>query len=218
MPFDLCGAMSQGMIGYHIQQALRGELLRRKLSLPVATVVTQVIVDADDPAFSHPTKPIGAFYDAAEAERLTQERGYTMKEDAGRGFRRVVASPQPKTVVELKSIEALIASGQLVIACGGGGVPVVERDGLLHGVPAVIDKDLASALLAQEIGADQLIILTAVEQVAIRFGQENQENLAKLSVADAKNMHRLANLARDRCYLRSWRVFILRRVAKGVAR
>lgn len=181
MPFPECGAMSQGYIGYHLQNAIREELLNRGMNVPVATVVTQVIVDKDDQAFSNPTKPIGAFYSEQEATKLKETKGYVMKEDSGRGWRRVVASPQPIDIAEKETIKTLVNNEHVVIAVGGGGIPVVEEGNRLIGVPAVIDKDFASAKLAEILDADYLIILTAVEQVAINFGKENEKWLATLN-------------------------------------
>jgi len=187
MPFDVCGAMSQGMIGYHIQQALREELMKKGINKPVVSLITQVVVDKDDPAFENPTKPIGPFYEKDIAERLQNEKNYVMVEDAGRGYRRVVASPKPKKIVELRSIKTLIDNDTVVITVGGGGVPVIElEDKSLMGVAAVIDKDFASEKLAEDIDADELIILTAVDKVAINYGKPNQVNLDKLTVEDAK--------------------------------
>ena len=185
MPFDVCGAMSQGYIGYHIQQALKYALNKRERNYPVVSLTTQVVVDRGDPAFQTPTKPIGAFYTEEEARRLEREKGYTMKEDAGRGWRRVVPSPLPRRIVEIGAVR-LLWDHAIVITCGGGGVPVVENsDGTLEGVAAVIDKDFAAELLAEEVGADALLILTEVEKVAIRFGKPDQEDLSHLSLADA---------------------------------
>lgn len=187
MPFDVCGAMSQGMIGYHLQQKLGEELRRRGLNRPVVTLVTQVIVDEKDEAFKNPTKPIGPFYSKEEAELLTKEKGYTIVEDAGRGYRRVVASPLPTAIVELASIKALIDAEHIVITVGGGGVPVIKNEeGMLEGVAAVIDKDFASEKLAEDLDADILLVLTAVERVAIHFGKENQRDLEEISVEEAK--------------------------------
>ncbi|WP_077368008.1 carbamate kinase [Anaerosalibacter sp. Marseille-P3206] len=186
MPFDVCGAMSQGMIGYHIQQAIKNELVKRNSSKPVATVVTQVVVDKADPAFTNPTKPIGPFYTEEEAEKLKKEKGYDIVEDAGRGFRRVVASPKPVEIVEIDSVKSLIDAGTVVITVGGGGIPVVKEEGKLRGVPAVIDKDLASEKLAEDLDADMLLILTAVDKVALNFGKPNQVNVDKMSVEEAK--------------------------------
>lgn len=185
MPFPECGAMSQGYIGYHLQNAIGQELLSRGMKQPVATVITQVIVDKDDPAFKNPTKPIGAFYDEETANRIAKQSGYTMKEDAGRGYRRVVASPLPVDVAEIDTIRALVEKDVTVICVGGGGIPVVEKDGSLEGVPAVIDKDFASGKLAELMDADALIILTAVEKVAINFGKANQKELGEISVEEA---------------------------------
>lgn len=185
MPFDVCGAMSQGYIGYHIQQALRYALAARNRNYPVVALTTQVIVDRNDPAFHAPTKPIGPFYSQEEARRLERERDYAMREDAGRGWRRVVPSPLPRRIVEIGAVR-LLWDHAIVITCGGGGIPVVERpDGTLEGVAAVIDKDFAAELLAEEVDADALLILTEVEQVAIRFGTPSQEDLGHLSLAEA---------------------------------
>ena len=186
MPFDVCGAMSQGYIGYHIQQALRFALAKRNVNIPVVTLLTQVVVDGADPAFQNPTKPIGAFYTKEEAEELAATKGYTMKEDAGRGYRRVVASPIPKKIVEIGEVQKL-SKDTIVVTCGGGGIPVIENaDGTLEGVAAVIDKDYAAELLAEEIGADALVILTEVEKVAVNWGKPNQENLSHMTVAEAQ--------------------------------
>lgn len=186
MPFDVCGAMSQGYIGYHIQQALRETLAKQGRNVPVVSLVTQVVVDKDDEAFQNPRKPIGPFYTEEEAKALVEERGYTVKEDSGRGWRRVVPSPVPVKIVELGSVEKLFDS-TIVVTCGGGGVPVVEKtDGSLEGVAAVIDKDLAAEKLAEDIKADILLILTEVEKVAINFNTPEQEDLSELTVAKAK--------------------------------
>ena len=185
MPFDVCGAMSQGYIGYHIQQALKYALNKRDRNYPVVSLTTQVVVDRRDPAFQTPTKPIGAFYTEEEARRLEREKGYTMKEDAGRGWRRVVPSPLPRRIVEIGAVR-LLWDHAIVITCGGGGVPVVENpDGRLEGVAAVIDKDFAAELLAEQVDADALLILTEVEKVAIRFGKPDQEDLGHLNLAEA---------------------------------
>lgn len=186
MPFPECGAMSQGYIGFHLQNAIREELLNRGMKTPVATVVTQVIVDKNDPAFEQPTKPIGAFYSEEEAKVLQMNKGYTMVEDAGRGWRRVVPSPKPIDVAEKETVAALVDHGHVVITVGGGGIPVVQEGNTLHGVPAVIDKDFASEKIAEILDADYLIILTAVDQVAINFGKEDEQWLSKLSTAQAK--------------------------------
>lgn len=186
MPFDVCGAMSQGYIGYHIQQCLRFALKEVGKELPVVTLATQMVVDKNDPAFNNPTKPIGAFYSEEEAKAIAEEKGYTMKEDAGRGWRRVVASPIPKKIVEIDCVKHL-GDHAVVVACGGGGIPVIEKeDGSLEGVAAVIDKDFAAELLAEEIDADALMILTEVERVAINFNKPDQKNLATLTLEEAQ--------------------------------
>lgn len=185
LPMSVCVALSQGYIGYDLQNTLREALLARNLDIPVATVITQVEVAAGDAAFSQPDKPIGSFFSAAEAQALIRQ-GYTMKEDAGRGYRRVVASPKPVDIIEKETVKALMAADQVVITCGGGGIPVVREGQHLRGVSAVIDKDWASATLADTIDADMLIILTAVEKVALHFGKANQQLLDTLSVRDAE--------------------------------
>ena len=180
-PLSVCTAMSQGYIGYDLQNALREELLRRGTPRPVATVLTQVEVDPDDPAFQYPTKPIGAFMTQAEAEEMAR-RGNPVMEDAGRGWRRVVASPRPRRVVELETIRTLVEAGQVVVACGGGGIPVMAEGAYrLRGAGAVVDKDFTAALLAEELDADLLIILTAVERVAVHFGKPNQRWLTHMT-------------------------------------
>jgi len=186
MPFDVCGAMSQGYIGYHLQQALGYALKKRGKDIPVVTLATQVVVDGQDPGFVNPTKPIGPFYGEEEAKAIAAEKGYTMKEDAGRGWRRVVASPIPKRIVEIDSVRRLWDS-TIVITCGGGGIPVVEKeDGSLEGVAAVIDKDFAAELLAEMVEADTLMILTEVEKVAINFNKPDQQNLSAMTLAEAE--------------------------------
>lgn len=186
MPFDVCGAMSQGYIGYHIQQSLRKALADRNKNTPVTTIVTQVVVDKDDIAFKNPTKPIGAFYSEEEAKKLQVEKGYVMKEDSGRGWRRVVASPAPKRIVEISSVKELWNS-TICIAAGGGGIPVIEKeDGSLEGVAAVIDKDLAAEKLAEDVNADTLMILTEVEKVSINFNKPNQADLNHITVEEAE--------------------------------
>lgn len=185
MPFDVCGAMSQGYIGYHIQQALRDALRNRNRNIPVVTLITQVVVDPNDPAFQNPSKPIGPFYTEEEARRLEKEKGYIMKEDAGRGWRRVVPSPEPKKIVELSAVKRLWDT-TIVITAGGGGIPVIEnRDGSLCGVAAVIDKDLAAEKLAEDIEADLLLILTEVDKVCLNFKKPNQQYLEHMTVAEA---------------------------------
>ncbi|MBQ3466080.1 MAG: carbamate kinase [Firmicutes bacterium] len=185
MPFDVCGAMSQGYIGYHIQQCLRYALNKENRHVPVVTVATQVVVDENDPAFQNPTKPIGPFYTEEEAKVLEQEKGWTMKEDTARGgWRRVVASPKPVRIVEIDSVKQLWEDN-IVITCGGGGIPVIEKmDGHMEGVAAVIDKDFAAELLAEQVRADVLMILTEVEKVAINFNTPEQKDLDHLTLLD----------------------------------
>ena len=185
MPFPECGAMSQGYIGYHLQNAIGNELASRGMNKDVATVVTQVLVDEADPAFQHPTKPVGAFYDKETADRIAAEKGYTMVEDAGRGYRQVVPSPKPFDIVEKASIKALVDAGHVVIAVGGGGIPVIREGSKLSGTPAVINKDFGSELLAELLDADMLIILTAVEKVAINYNKPDQKGLDDLTPAEA---------------------------------
>lgn len=184
-PFPECGAMSQGYIGYHLQQSLENELHKRWMNKSVATIVTQIAVDPHDPAFDNPSKPVGDFYSKEQANAIAKEKGYTFKEDAGRGYRQVVPSPLPQKIMELDSIKTLIDAGKLVIAGGGGGVPVIMTDEGLQGVPAVIDKDRSSALLAANISADKLIILTAVDHVYINYGKPDEQALKTLNVAEA---------------------------------
>lgn len=185
MPFDVCGAMSQGYIGYHIQQALRFALAQRNRNMPVTTIETQVVVDKDDPGFKNPTKPIGPFYSEKEAKALESEKGYSIKEDAGRGWRRVVASPIPKEIVEIDAIRTLWPT-TITVSVGGGGIPVIQNpDGSLEGVAAVIDKDFGAELLAEKVGADILMILTEVEKVAVNFNKPDQRNLDSLTPAEA---------------------------------
>jgi carbamate kinase len=195
LPMSVCVALSQGYIGYDLQNALREELLDRGLQVPVATLITQVIVDEHDPAFGDPTKPIGSHFPRAEAEAMVKN-GYVMKEEPGRGFRRVVASPRPLDVVEKESVRALVSAGQLVIAVGGGGIPVIRQGHHLMGVSAVIDKDLASAKLAELIDADLLIILTTVEKVALHYGTPQQRGLDRLSVDEARRCIAQGHFAR----------------------
>jgi len=186
IPLFVCGAMSQSYIGFGLQNALREELLSRGIGKPVATVVTQIKVDAADPSFKNPTKPIGGFMTKEEADVMVSDKGISVVEDSGRGYRQVVASPQPKEIVEIETIKALIAAGQVVISCGGGGIPVLEKGNQLEGVDAVIDKDFCSELLAEELDADLLIILTAVEKAYVNFGKENQEAISEVTVAEIK--------------------------------
>lgn len=186
-PLSVCVAMSQGYIGYDLQNALKEELLDRGIDKGVATVLTQVMVDRDDPAFQNPTKPIGAFLTKEEAQKLEREHGYRMVEDSGRGYRRVVASPKPQAIVELSTISALVNSGHVVIACGGGGIPVFsEHHHHLKGAAAVIDKDFASELMAEHLNADMLIVLTAVEKVAVNFNKPDQRWLSDLTPDEAR--------------------------------
>ncbi len=184
---DVCGADSQGAIGYALQQNLQNNLYHRGIKKSVASVVTQTLVDINDPAFKNPTKPIGGFMDQGEAQRRAKDMGWSVVEDAGRGWRRVVASPQPKEIVELDSIKALIDAGVVVIAVGGGGIPVIDPGtGDYEGVAAVIDKDFASSLLARNIGADLFLISTAVEKVALNFGKPDQVWLDRITLSQAK--------------------------------
>jgi carbamate kinase len=187
LSLDVCGADSQGAIGYALQQNLQNELYKRGVSKPVATVVTQVLVDRNDPAFINPTKPIGGFMDQAESQRRVEDLGWDVVEDAGRGWRRVVASPLPKEVVEFVPIKALVDAGVVVIAVGGGGIPVIDLGNRqFKGTAAVIDKDFASSLLAQLLNADLLLISTAVEKVALNFGKPNQEWVSHMTLAEVK--------------------------------
>ncbi|MEG0273022.1 MAG: carbamate kinase [Hydrogenoanaerobacterium sp.] len=185
-PLSVCVAMSQGYIGYDLQNALREELIDRGIERGICTVLTQVRVDPEDPAFLNPTKPIGHFMTKEESDKLVAEKGYVMVEDSGRGYRRVVASPKPVEIVEISTIKALSDTGHVVVACGGGGIPVIAQGNHLKGVAAVIDKDFASAKLAEQLDADCLIILTAVEKVAINFGKENQQWLDALTPQQAR--------------------------------
>lgn len=187
MPFDVCGAMSQGYIGYHIQQGLTKALRRRGNMAEVATVVTQVLVDQNDPKFLNPSKPIGPFYTEEEAKAIAAEKGYVMKEDAGRGWRRVVASPVPVAIEELSAVKCLVDNGFITVTVGGGGIPVIRNEqGMLEGTAAVIDKDLASEKLAEDLDADALVILTAVEKVSINFKKPDQKDLDNISTAEAR--------------------------------
>lgn len=187
MPLDICGADSQGEMGYMLQQALLNELRSRNLRRFVVTMITQVIVDKTDPAFKKPTKPVGPFFRKERAEQLQREEGWQMVEDSGRGYRRVVPSPRPKRVIQKDMIKMLAEAGHIVIACGGGGIPVMKGpDDRYVGVEAVIDKDLASSLLAANIGADMFIILTQVSRVALNFGRPDQKDLDRIALADAK--------------------------------
>ena len=186
MPFPECGAMTQGYIGYHLQQALQMELRRRGIQKEVVTVVTQVVVDENDPGFQHPTKPVGSFYTRDQAEKMAANKGLSFMEDAGRGYRRVVPSPIPQRIVEIEVVKQLMKAGVIVITVGGGGIPVVETPLGLRGVEAVIDKDRASSLLARDLQADRLIILTAVDRVCVNFGKPDQRELSEMSLADCE--------------------------------
>jgi carbamate kinase len=186
MPMDVAGAMSQGQLGYMMQQCLQNELRKHGRPWPVATVVTQMVVDPSDPAFSNPTKPIGPFYSKEKSEEL-RAKGYTVIEDSGRGYRRVVPSPQPAAVAEIYAIRTLVDSGALVICSGGGGIPVVrDEDGLLHGVEAVIDKDMGASLIARRLDADRLLILTDVERAAVNYRKPDQRTLDCVTVSQMK--------------------------------
>jgi len=184
MPFPECGAMSQGYIGYHMQNAIANELTRQNIDKSIASIVTQVIVDENDPAFQNPTKPIGSFYTKEESEVMAKENGYIMVEDAGRGYRRVVPSPMPIDVKEKDIIDSLLSANHIVITVGGGGIPVISNNGILTGVPAVIDKDNASAKIGELVNADYLFILTAVDNVYVNFGKENQKQLDEISIPE----------------------------------
>lgn len=186
MPFPECGAMSQGYIGYHLSQSVRNELDKRNKNSEVVCIVTQVIVDKEDEAFNNPTKPIGTFLTKEEADAKKVENGYEYVEDAGRGYRRVVASPIPKEIVEINIVENLVSNSNIVITVGGGGIPVIETSDGLKGVAAVIDKDRSSALLAKKLNADMLVILTAVDQVMINFNKPNQEGISEMTTVQAK--------------------------------
>jgi carbamate kinase len=186
MPLDVCGAESQGMIGYMMQQAFWDELNRSGVETPVVTLLTQTVVDADDPAFKNPSKPVGPFYTAMEASRLRKEEGWTIVNDSGRGFRRVVPSPNPISIVETPVIKRLFDEGTIVICAGGGGIPVVRGEKELRGSEAVIDKDLSAALLATSLGMDALLILTDVEKVALNFGRPGESKLDRLTVDECR--------------------------------
>ncbi|NGQ97493.1 carbamate kinase [Brevibacillus sp. SYP-B805] len=187
MPLDTCDAMSQGMIGYWLQRSIDKSLVKAGIRKEAATVISQVVVDPDDPAFDHPTKPIGPFYTESEARKIMREKNHVFKEDAGRGWRRVVPSPIPIDIVEKEVIRDLVHDGYIVIGVGGGGIPVIRReDGTLEGVEAVIDKDLAAEKLAEQLDADILLILTAVEKVSIHFRQPNQTDLGTVTTEQMK--------------------------------
>ena len=186
MPFPECGAMTQGYIGYHLQQSIGKELKQRRINKAVATIITQVEVDKADKAFENPTKPIGSFYSKQDADRIAAETGYTFVEDAGRGYRRVVPSPKPVSIVELKTVETLLNEGTIVITVGGGGIPVIKNTAYFEGVAAVIDKDRASAKLALDLKADMLVILTAVDKVSLNFNKPDQIDLDEMSLEEAE--------------------------------
>lgn len=183
-PFDVCGSFSQGYIGYHLQNAIGEELRNRNINKNVGTIVTQVVVDKNDEGFQNPTKPIGSFYTKQEAEKLEKEHGYIMKEDAGRGYRRVVASPKPIDVIEKNLIKELVDMGNVVISCGGGGIPVIREGGIVKGVAAVIDKDFAAEKLAEILDADVLLVLTGVDRVCVNFNKPDQKELKQITLSE----------------------------------
>ncbi|WP_290060788.1 carbamate kinase [Paraclostridium bifermentans] len=197
MPFAECGSMSQGYIGYHLQQSIENELNARNLKSNVASIVTQVIVDKNDDAFKNLTKPVGMFYSKEEAEKISNEKGFKFVEDAGRGYRRVVASPKPQKIVEIDTVKQLVDSGSIVITVGGGGIPVIQNsDGSLQGVDAVIDKDKSSAQLAKDLDAEMLLILTAVDKVSINFNKPNQKDLDSISLDEAIEFSKQGHFAK----------------------
>ena len=200
MPFPECGAMSEGYIGYHIQNVLYNCLKEKGINKTVSTIITQVLVDPNDPLFLNPSKPIGSFYSKEEAEKIASEKGYIMKEDAGRGYRRVVPSPLPIDIIEKESINALMKSGQIVICAGGGGIPVIKKDNKLEGVAAVIDKDYASSKLADLIDANYLVILTAVDNVYINFKKENEKKLDNVSIKELEKYLSEGHFAKGSMY------------------
>ena len=200
MPFPECGAMSEGYIGYHIQNALYNALTNKGINKTVTTVITQVLVDKNDPLFNNPSKPIGNFYSKEEAEIITKEKGYIMKEDAGRGYRRVVPSPLPIDIIEKESIKPLMKDGQIVICAGGGGIPVIKNDNGLEGVAAVIDKDYASSKLAELINADYLVILTAVDNASINYKKENEKKLTNVSYKELEQYLNEGHFAKGSMY------------------
>ena len=195
MPFPECAAMSQGYIGFHLQNRIGNELAARGLKKEIVTLVTQVLVNEDDPGFSNPTKPIGSFYSREDAERIEAEKGYRMVEDGGRGYRRVVPSSKPVDVIEKETVAELMESGSIVITVGGGGIPVIRKEGKLEGIAAVIDKDFASAKLAELIHADMLFILTAVDRVAINWGKPDQKALSQMTIREAEQYCREGHFA-----------------------
>ena len=183
-PFDVCGSFSQGYIGYHLQNAIKEELNKRNVEKSVGTIVTQVLVDKNDSGFKNPTKPIGSFYSEEEARKLEREQGYVMKEDAGRGYRRVVASPKPIDVIEKDMIKKMVEDDFVVISCGGGGIPVIKDENIIKGVSAVIDKDFAAEKLAEILDADVLLILTAVDRVCVDFNKPTQKEVAIMKLEE----------------------------------
>lgn len=195
VPLDSCVADTQGAIGYQLQRALRNELIKLGVNIDVATVVTQVEVDDDDPSFLDPTKPIGSFMQKEEAEYHRENDGWSVMEDAGRGYRRVVASPKPKAIVEISTVKKLVEAGTVVIAAGGGGIPVVKKDGMLEGREAVVDKDLAAALMAKQLHADLFVISTAVEKVCLNYGKSDEKQLDKLTLSEAEEYIRQGQFA-----------------------
>ena len=195
MPFAECCAMSQGYIGFHLQNTLQNSFFARGMSTHVSTAITQVVVDRHDPAFTNPTKPVGLFYTEDEAKAIAKDKAYSFIEDSGRGYRRVVASPDPIDIKEKGTIRCLMENGDVVIACGGGGIPVYREDGMLHGIDAVIDKDKAAAKLADLIAADTFIVLTAVPRVAINFGRPDQQWLERITVSQAKEYIKAGHFA-----------------------
>ena len=203
MPFPEAGAMSQGYIGYQLSQAILNDLKHRGINRSTACVVTQTVVDPEDPAFQNPTKPVGAFLTEEEAKAKAEETGWTFKEDAGRGWRQVVASPKPVRIVEFDAVKDLMDGGYVVVSTGGGGVPVFEKEGLYEGVPAVIDKDRSSAKLAADFGADMLVILTAVEKVCVNFGKPDQAEIDTMTIAEAEEF--IAQASSPPLMLRRWR-------------
>ena len=200
MPFPECGAMSEGYIGYHIQNALYNSLNKKGINKTVTTAVTQVLVDPKDPLFLNPSKPIGSFYSKEEANEIAKTKGYVMKEDAGRGYRRVVPSPLPIDIIEKDAIKSLMKSGQVVICAGGGGIPVIKKDNNLEGVAAVIDKDYASSKLADLIDADYLVILTAVDNVYINYRRDNEKKLDKVSTSELEKYLNEGHFAKGSMY------------------
>ena len=200
MPFPECGAMSQGYIGYHLQNALQNELRALNINRNVVTLVSQVVVDKDDPLFKTPTKPVGSFYSKQVAEKISKEKGYVMKEDAGRGYRRVVPSPLPIDILEKETILKLVSSDDIVICAGGGGIPVIKLDNKYQGVAAVIDKDYASALVAQLVDADYLVILTAISNVCINYKKPNEIRLGNVSLEEIKEYLKGDDFAKGSMY------------------